>query len=143
MQMIRAKLSDAEPVAWGVRVLLVADPAGVAQALPRVTGLGGAVEAVDELFTGLEAVIDDPAGYGLFVMVCDDLGGLEAGQRAFALLRAAGCRMPVILASSDCAAQVFPDDYDAPVILRAPLSAVALRLGFEHALRDRLLWRAA
>jgi hypothetical protein len=30
-----------------------------------------------------------------------------------------------------------------PVTLRAPVSAVSLRVGFEHALRDRLAWRAA
>jgi hypothetical protein len=39
--------------------------------------------------------------------------------------------------------QVFPEDRSAPILLRAPLSAVSLRVGFEHALRERRLWRAA
>lgn len=142
MQMIRQPMHDAVPVAWGVRALLVAAD-GAEAAIQRIAELGGTVERADELFTGLDAAIDDPSGYGLFVMLCDGIGGLAAGQRAFALLRAAGCRMPVILASSDCEAQMFPDDHDAPVTLRAPFSQLALRLGFEHALRDRLLWRAA
>lgn len=142
MQMIRPQMHEAAPVAWGIRVLLVATE-GAEAAISRIAGLGGTVERADELFTGLDAAMDDPSGYGLFVMLCDGIGGLAAGMRAFALLRAAGCRMPVILASSECDSQHFPDDLDAPVILRAPFSSVALRIGFEHALRDRLLWRAA
>ncbi len=49
----------------------------------------------------------------------------------------------MILISRDCAAQVFPDDPLDAVQLRAPLSAVSLRVGFEHALRERMFWRAA
>jgi hypothetical protein len=88
-------------------------------------------------------MIDDPMGYGLFVMDCDALGGVEAGMRAAATLAAVQSRVPVILISREFSAQVFPQDRDAPVCLRAPMSAVSLRVGFEHALRDRLMWRAA
>jgi len=47
----------------------------------------------------------------------------------------------VILVSRDCPNQVFPAERRAPIVLRAPLSAVSLRVGFEHALRDRLALR--
>jgi hypothetical protein len=88
-------------------------------------------------------MIDDPQGYGLFVMDTDAFGGLEAGLRAFQMLRAADVRVPVILVGRDCGAQVFPDERSAPIMLKAPLSMVSLRVGFEHALHDRVVWRAA
>ncbi len=130
------------PVGYGVRVLfLSADAASPLR--DRIAGLGGAVETEAELYSALAAMIDDPMGYGLFVMDCDALGGVEAGMRAAATLAAVQSRVPVILISREFSAQVFPQDRDAPVCLRAPMSAVSLRVGFEHALRDRLMWRAA
>ena len=66
------------PVGYGVRVLfLSAQTDGPLQA--RIAGLGGAVEVETEIYAALAAVIDDPMGYGLFVMDCDGLGGGEAG----------------------------------------------------------------
>ncbi|MES2665068.1 MAG: hypothetical protein V4712_03155 [Pseudomonadota bacterium] len=134
--------AEALVVGWGVRVmLLTADPDGpVAR---RLAGLGGTVEAETEFYASLSAMIDDPVGYGVFVMECDSMGGLEAGQRAQATLAAVKSRIPVILISSDFKSQVFPQGREAAVCLRAPLSAVSLRVGFEHALRDRLMWHAA
>lgn len=134
--------SDALPVAWGVRVLLLsADDRSPLQG--RIAGLGGSVETETEFYSALAAMIDDPMGYGLFVMECDGLGGIEAGMRAATTLAAVNSRIPMILVSADHTAQVFPQERTEPVRLRAPLSAVALRVGFEHALRDRLMWRAA
>ena len=130
------------PVGWGVRVLLLtAEQRSPLQ--DRIAGLGGMIDLETEVYAALSAMIDDPMGYGLFVMDCDGLGGIEAGQRAAATLAAVHSRVPVILVSKDHAAQVFPQERDAPVCLRAPLSAVSLRVGFEHALRDRLMCRAA
>ena len=51
--------------------------------------------------------------------------------------------LPVMLIAAGVAQQDFPEDRAEPVVLRAPVSAVALRVGFEHALRERLIWRAA
>lgn len=133
---------NAALVGWGVRVLLLTDaPTGMVAA--RLAGLGGVVETEGELFASLAAVIDDPLGYGLYVMDCDAFGGIETGKRAAVQLVGAGMRVPVILISKECRAQSFPEDSTAPILLRAPLSAVALRVGFEHALRHRMLWRAA
>ncbi len=105
--------------------------------------MAGLLKSETEVFTALEAVIDDPAGYGLFIMDCDAFGGLEAGLKAFATLGLTKARVPVILISKECGEQTFPEDRSAPIILRSPLSAVSMRVGFEHALRDRFMWRAA
>jgi hypothetical protein len=132
----------AQPVGWGVRVLVLAsgedDPL-----VNRVAALGGPVEVEAEFYSALSAMIDDPTGYGLFVMDCDAFGGLETGQRAQMALAAVQSRIPVILLSREQGRHDFPMDRNTPVCLRAPVSAVSFRVGFEHALRDRLAWRAA
>lgn len=132
-------------VGWGVRVLLLtADPGGPDGHIGRrIAALGGAVDCEQETFAALSAMIDDPRGYGLFVMDCDGFGGLEAGLRAVGLLRRVTARIPAILVCGGCRVQMFPQERAEPILLRAPLTAVALRVGFEHALRDRILWQVA
>lgn len=143
MKHLRAVKSEkATLVGWGVRVLMLAD--GVDRgAKERLVGLGGKVDTETELYTALAAMMDDPLGYGLFVMDTDAFGGIEAGLRAFQMLRAADVRIPVILVGRDCGRQVFPEERSAPILLQAPVSMVSLRVGFEHALHDRIIWRAA
>ena len=51
-------------------------------------------------------------------------------------------RLPVIIVGAHQGEQSFPEDIERPVRLRAPVSAVSLRVGFEHALRGRMLWAA-
>ncbi|GHC23837.1 MULTISPECIES: hypothetical protein [Gemmobacter] len=146
MQMFRPMEEDAALVGWGVRVLLLADPMSnrTEEIMRRVAGFGGLVEEQHELFAAMSALLDDPAGYGMLMMDCDVFGGLEAGRRALSLLRGSGLRIPAILLSSEVkGGQTFPEDRMEPILLRAPVSAVSLRVGFEHALRERLVWRAA
>jgi hypothetical protein len=97
------------------------------------------------MFTALSEVLDDPMGYGLFVIDCDstNVDGLEGGKRAVKIMAEVVGRVPVILVSKECKEQIFPEDRQKPTQLRAPLSAVSLRVGFEHALRDRLAYRIA
>ena len=143
MKHLRAVKSEkATLVGWGVRVLMLAD--GVDRgAEERLVGLGGKVDTETELYTALATMMDDPLGYGLFVMDTDAFGGIEAGLRAFQMLRAADVRIPVILVGRDCGRQVFPEERSAPILLQAPVSMVSMRVGFEHALHDRIIWRAA
>jgi hypothetical protein len=133
---------QALPVGWRVRVLVLAASEGDAL-VPRVAALGGPVEVETELYAALAALIDDPSGYGLFVMDCDAFGGAEAAALARRTLAAVQSRVPVILLCAAHARHDFPQERAVPVTLRAPVSAVSLRVGFEHALRDRLAWRAA
>jgi len=133
----------ATPVMPGVRVLVLSSDEHT-PLRDRIAGLGGLVETETEIYSALAAMIDDPMGYGLFVMECDGLGGTEAGMHAAMTMAAVNSRIPMILVSADHEAQVFPQEKIEPIRLRAPLSAVSLRVGFEYALRDRLMmWRAA
>ena len=142
MQVIRSlEQHSASPVGLGIRVILVSQSLNSSPLPHRLAGLGGKVEMADDLFVGLEAVIEDPAGYGLCVIDCDAFGGLVAGRRAHELLTDVARRVPVILLSKDCAAQEFPEERGEAVVLRAPTSGISLRVGFEHALRDRLAMR--
>lgn len=143
MKHLRAVKSEkAMLVGRGVRVLMLADGTDQSAEM-RLVGLGGNVDTETELYTALAAMMDDPLGYGLFVMDTDTFGGVESGLRAFQMLRAADVRIPVILVGKDCGRQVFPEQRSAPIMLQAPLSMVSLRVGFEHALHDRVIWRAA
>lgn len=142
MQLVRSfEQEDAALVGFGIRVLLVTGQPDTGLITRRLAGLGGQVELSHEVFEGLSAVIDDPAGYGLLVLDCDSIGGIQAGLKAFSMLGETARRLPVILVSSECAKQTFAEDRNTPTLLRAPLSAVAARVGFEHALRDRLALR--
>ncbi len=132
-------------VGWGVRVMVLTpvEESKHSKVAVRIAGLGGVIEIESDAFTALETLIADTTGYGLFVIECDGFGGLEAGQNLVSMLHKGGVSIPVILVSSDCVEQEFPSETFAPVLLRAPVSAVSLRVGFEHAMRDRLVFRAA
>lgn len=142
MQFVRAiEQEEATLVGYGIRVLLLTAETLDGPIVRRLAGLGGRVAVEAELFTALATLIDDPVEFSLFVIDCDSLGGLEVGRKAFAMLGETTRRVPVILISRDCERQRFPDGRGAPTELRVPLSGVSLRVGFEHALRDRLAVR--
>lgn len=134
--------SEADLVGFGIRVLLIGTGPNTESHSARLRGLGSVVEQSDDLFEGLEAVIEDPSGYGLVVLDCDSFGGLAHGEKAFAMMADVRHRVPVILISKDCTDQVFPETRNAATVLRAPLSMISMRVGFEHALRGRLALRA-
>lgn len=132
-------------VGWGVRVMLLSPNGGegAGRVADRISGFGGLVETEADLFSAIEALQADGTGYGLFVMECDPYGGLEAGRRAVAMMGQSAERTRVILISREVEVQTFPENHRAPILLRSPLSAVSLRVGFEHALRERLVYLAA
>ena len=85
MQIIRTiERNDTAPVGWGVRVLLLSTEGVHGPMARQLASLGCKVGVVDELFAALSEVIDDPAGYAVFVVDCDSdgVGGFEAAQRA-------------------------------------------------------------
>lgn len=146
MQVFRQNNQDeASIVGWGVRVLLLSPAEDVTQSAAgvRIAGLGGSVELENEAFAALDTLILEETGFGLLVIECDAFGGLEGGRNLVSMLHKGGVSMPVILLSSDCTQQEFPYEFNSPVVLRAPVSAVGLRVGFEHAMRDRLVFQAA
>lgn len=109
----------------------------------QIAQFGGIVTPAHDAFEAIEAVSMDAGGYGLLVIECDAFGGLEAGRRVQSLVQMSGFEIPTILISSDCTEQIFPTEDREPVVLRAPLSAVASRVAFEHAMRNRLVYAAA
>lgn len=144
MQIIRTiHENTATPIGFACKVLLLSAEAGGGELARRLAGLGAQVDVMDEMFTALSDVIDDPTGYSLLVMECDrtNAGGLEGGLRATKMMGDLVAKVPVILVSKECQQQRFPEDRNAPTVLRAPVSAVSLKVGFEHALRDRLAYR--
>jgi hypothetical protein len=129
-------------VGLGARVLLLVSETCEAARLSRmIAGLGGRVDHETELYAALSAVIDDPRGWDMFVVDCDGLGGLDAGLRSHRLLGSVAERMPTILLSDECDQQTFPEARNEPILLRARMSAAALRVGMEHALRGRMTYR--
>lgn len=146
MQFFRQNESDVSAiVGWGVRVMLLTSAEEVthSKSAVRIAGLGGHVEIENEAFSALDTLILDETGYGLLVIECDSFGGLAAGRNLVSMLHKGDVSLPVILVSSECTEQEFPYEGNAPVVLRAPISAVSLRVGFEHAMRDRLVFQAA
>lgn len=145
MEFARVFEQNASLVGLGLRVMFASSGSDKQGALirSRLAGVGVVIEEAEDIYSALGAVLDDPAGYGLFVIDADTMGGAEAVTHAVARLGHDRGRVPVLIVSSDCAEQVFPDDRAEPVRLRAPLSAVSLRVALEHVLRDRLMWRMA
>lgn len=145
MQLFRPVDQDAALVGWGVRVLLLAPNGGEGSAriAERLQGFGGQVEAEADEFCAVETLQGDATGFGLFVMDCDPFGGLAAGLLVVAMMGLAAERTRTILISREVAVQTFPEDPKQPILLRSPLSAVSMRVGFEHALRERLVYQAA
>ena len=126
---------------WRIRVLVLTapDPAEESKVAVRIAELGGAVDVEYEAFSALDTLIMDRTGYGLFVIECDAVGGLLVGRNLVSLLHKGGGSLPILLIASDCTEGEFPVDSQLPVVLRAPASPMSLRMGFEHAMRNRLV----
>ncbi len=140
MQVFRSlETEDVALVGWGVSVLLATASGIEGLTARRLAGLGGQVDVVDQLYDALSQVLDDPRTAQLLVIDCDAFGGLAAGRRAFAILENQAERLPIILISAECQEQTYPHGREAPIVLRSPVSSVALRIAFETAFRRRFL----
>lgn len=135
---------DAALVGLGIRAILAGTAGrGDDQVVERLTRAGVFVDPVGDVFTAMSALIDDPADYALLVVRAapgEQVEDLERNLRKLGDLRR---RIPVIIISEDCREQVFPTDRAEAIRLRAPLSAVSLRVALEHGLRDRVMWHIA
>lgn len=133
----------ATKVGFGVRTLLISDAPNSGVLSHKLAGLGCSVEVIEDVYSALDCVVDGPDVFQLVVIDCDCSGGLDLGRRAHNLLRTTGRCIPVMLISGEIAVQKFPQSRYEPTILRAPSSLVSLRVGFEHALQERLLYAQA
>ena len=140
MQVVRSfGQENASSVGWSVRAMLVASDAGGDVSEKRLAGIGAQVHRAGDIYTALSAVIDDPGYYDMLVVECDALGGVAEARRIVKLMGETMVRVPVILITSDCQTQSFALARHEPTVLRAPLSAVSMRVAFEHVMRHRLV----
>jgi hypothetical protein len=130
-------------VGFGVRCLLISAETNNGPIARKLAGLGCRVEICDEVYSALDQVIEDPSEFELIVIDCDSSGGFALGQRAHALLKVTQRCIPMMLVSKECVGQVFPMNRHEPTLLRAPLSSVSLRVGFEHVMQERMLMARA
>ena len=128
-------------IGMGVRVMLLTGRDGTDLA-HRIGGLGGLVEHETDIFSALETVLATESAYGVFVMDCTDLGGIDAGRTVLKMLGTRCFTMKIILIS-DVPKPAFHGGPGAPTTLCAPVSDDALHAAFTVALRDRLVFRAA
>jgi hypothetical protein len=143
MQVVRSfSEKEAAQVGWSVRAMLVST-APEAESARRLAGLGLHVECVGDIYTALSLVTEDPNHTDMLVVDCDGTGGLAEARRIVKLMGEVMLRVPVILISAECSVQSFALERHEPTVLRAPLSAVSLRVAFEHVLRGKLVPRFA
>jgi hypothetical protein len=129
VQLVRNFDHPALLVGWGVNVTLLTD------GTERGRKIGAAIRgygATVEMQADVASANRDAA---LIVVDCDALGGIDQGHAALRRLNVAAGPIGAILISSNVTAPEFPQNPSEPVILRGPVSLVALRVGFEHALR--------
>ena len=143
MQLVHSSQFEFEPkLIKSVRFVLISTEDAGGPIGQKIGLQGGIFEQFHDLFAGLEALIDDPAGYALAVLDCDCYGGINEGLKAHALLGGVSRRVPAILVSAECSSQSFPEEKEKPILLRGPLSSVSFRVGFEHALRERMIYNS-
>ena len=140
MHMIRSIESDMTcGQGRDLRILLLSCDGEKGMIARRLAGPGVKVDVVSGSIIAWPEVICDLAGYRLLVIDCDGVGGLAAAQRAVQRVN----RVPVILISCECREQQFPDDRAQPMVLRAPLSAVAIKVALDHVFPERIIAVAA
>ncbi|MCF8511045.1 MAG: hypothetical protein K9G43_06340 [Rhodobacteraceae bacterium] len=130
-------------VGFGINTLLITSEAKQGALARKLAGMGCRIETCDEIYYALDRVMDGPQDFELVVVDCDSMGGLGQGRRVHALLKATGRCIPMMLVSKECEAQSFPFTRYEPTVLRAPASSISLRVGFEHAMQERLLMARA
>jgi hypothetical protein len=144
MQVVRSLVQeDAAQVGWSVRAMLASADGGDPGTARRLAGIGAQVQQAQDIYTAISSVMDDPSAWDMLVVDCDALGGPDEMRRIVKLMGDTMLKVPVILVTAECQTQVFALERHEPTVLRAPLSAVSMRVAFEHVMRDRLVPRFA
>lgn len=113
------------------RALLATAEGPGAAAWHRLVALGAEVEAHAQLYDALAVLADDPRAAQVLVVDCDGFGGVGPVAQVIGRVQGADAGVPVVLITRRCPEQEFPPWRRGPVVLRAPVSAVALRLALE------------
>ena len=125
--------AGAEPVVpqWQMPVLLVGSSGREGYTARALDRFGLQPELIDTIPEAISLLQEAPSPSALLIMRCRGSMALQAGRRLWADLRRLGRARPVVLISEACQGQSFPCRSEGPIILRAPVSALALRLAFE------------
>lgn len=135
MQMLRPlDKHSATPAGWGVHLMLISRAGAGPDIAQRLGRLGAVVAPQSCLETGLVHLVQNPRAAQILVVDCDAYGGAGAVWRAFK--RHKLC-LPLILITADCAEQRITQALAAPVMLRAPVSMLALGVAFDAIILDR------
>lgn len=133
---IQTNRQPVQPHTLGVRVMLLTDRAEGLTAR-RLAQFGSVIDAVDDLEDAVTAILEDPMGYDLFVMDCDEFGGIAGAEQAISTLIAGDARMRVMLVSREFDVPAYPLGRRTAVCLPEDVSDASFRIGFDHVLRDR------
>lgn len=114
-----------------LRALLASAEGPGAAARHRLVALGAEVEAHAQLYDALAVLADDPRAAQVLVVDCDGFGGVGPVALAIGRVQGLDAGVPVVLITRRCPEQEFPSRRRGPVVLRAPVSALALRLALE------------
>ena len=134
MQTIRiSDLQNATYVGGKISVILASPDGANGRSAQRLVKLGCVVDVVEELYDAVSMLTDDPRAAKMLVVDCDAFGGVERCRTVLALLGHAGQYLAKVLITAECTEQIVPTERGKPYVLRAPLSAVALRVVMENA----------
>ncbi len=107
--------------------------------LAALQAAGARVEVEEDLFDAIETLQADRTGFAAVAVDCDGFGGIEAVRRLLPLFGRLREGLALVLAAAEVIQPDLSPRPGAPVLLRTPLSAPALRLGLGHLLRHRLV----
>lgn len=120
--------------AWRGSVLLISTADRAAAAAPRFAAVGARVTVCSDDTVG--DYLDEGSLCAIDADALD--GGIDAARAIAARLARLAPQLPAIIFSARVDAQQFSDRPGEPVRLRAPLSALSLRVALGHILRGRM-----
>ena len=132
---IQTNSQRARSHAPGVRVMLLSEHVE-GRTGQRLADYGSVVDVADALEDAVNAILDDPLGYDLFVMDCDGFGGIAGAERAISTLIAGDAKMRVMLVSREFDVPAYPLGRRTAVCLPEDVSDASFRIGYDHVLRD-------
>lgn len=141
MQIFRLPESRPDSPIGRLNVLVVTRDTALGATPRRLAALGAELRIVEELYDALAILSDDPRDSDLLVVDCDGYGGVDRVQAMVGMLPAQQVTAAprVILTGSDCAEQQFDGGQGQPILLRAPLTGLSLRLALDSLFRLRFL----
>jgi hypothetical protein len=119
---------------WCFRALLAAAAGQGAASHQRLLALGAEVEVHEQLYDAVAALADDPRAAHVLVVDCDGFGGVAGALRIIRQAQGAEPVVPVFLITKDCAEQAIQPRRQGPIVLRAPVTPVALCLALDQVL---------